>query len=57
MVAHPVRYDGRLLPVRQPPPALGQHSLEILRQLDYSEERIQALLAEGAVRVAGPAEP
>jgi crotonobetainyl-CoA:carnitine CoA-transferase CaiB-like acyl-CoA transferase len=56
MVAHPVRYDGRLLPVRQPPPALGQHSLEILRQLDYSEERIQALLAEDAVRVAGPAE-
>jgi crotonobetainyl-CoA:carnitine CoA-transferase CaiB-like acyl-CoA transferase len=55
MVAHPVRYDGALLPVRRPPPALGQHSVEILRALNYSEEKIRALLAEGAVKAAGPA--
>ena len=31
-------------------PELGEHSLEILRQLNYSEEHIEALLQSGTVR-------
>ncbi len=37
-------------PVRRPPPALGQHSLEILRELGYSEDKVQEMAASGAVR-------
>ncbi len=55
LMAHPVRYDGALLPVRQPPPALGEHSREILQSLGYSEEKIRSLLAAGAIRGGGDA--
>lgn len=50
LVNHPLRYDGAIPPVRRPPPALGQHSLEILRELGYSEDKVQEMAASGAVR-------
>ncbi len=34
----------------RPGPELGQHSVEILKELQYSDERIDQLLAEGSVR-------
>jgi crotonobetainyl-CoA:carnitine CoA-transferase CaiB-like acyl-CoA transferase len=40
-------------PNRGPGPALGEHTREVLESLGYDEERIEALLASGAV--AGPA--
>ena len=50
LVNHPLRYDGAIPPVRRAPPALGQHSLEILRELRYSEDKVQEMAASGAVR-------
>jgi crotonobetainyl-CoA:carnitine CoA-transferase CaiB-like acyl-CoA transferase len=34
LVADPIRIDGSIPPVRRPPPRLGQHSEEILREVD-----------------------
>ncbi len=39
-----------------PPPELGEHTLELLQELGYSEEAGAALLAQSAVKVAGPEE-
>lgn len=35
--------------VKSPPPLLGQHTEEVLRELGYSEEAIQTLRDEGAI--------
>lgn len=50
LVNHPLRYDGAIPPVCRPPPALGQLSLEILRELGYSQNKVQEMAAGGAVR-------
>ncbi len=34
LVADPIRVDGSTLPVRSPPPLLGEHTDEVLRELD-----------------------
>jgi crotonobetainyl-CoA:carnitine CoA-transferase CaiB-like acyl-CoA transferase len=45
----PLALDGQRLPVRQPPPALGEHSRALLAELGYDEDAVQALLADGVV--------
>lgn len=47
----PMRYDGEFFAARLPPPAKGQHTREILTEIGYSGEDIEALLASGAVFV------
>lgn len=37
-----------------PPPELGEHNLELLRELDYDDGQCAALIEQGAVIVAGP---
>ena len=49
MLAHPVRYDGQTPPVRRTPPALGQHSREILTEAGFGADQIDQLLASGVV--------
>lgn len=39
-----------------PPPELGEHTLEVLKELGYSENELAALLEKGAVKVGGPDE-
>ncbi|WP_182119773.1 CaiB/BaiF CoA-transferase family protein [Acidovorax sp. FHTAMBA] len=45
----PLRMDGQRLGVRLQPPVLGQHTAELMAQLGYSPEQLQALQAQGAV--------
>ena len=45
------RFDGQPQAPRQGGARLGEHSLEVLRELGYDEPRIQALLDGGVVRL------
>lgn len=47
LMSHPVRYDGKVPALRRMPPALGEHTREVLAEAGYSPERIEELLAEG----------
>lgn len=50
IVRSPVSLDGSPLPMRLPPPTLGQHTDEVLRQLlGFSEEEVSALREQGVV--------
>ena len=49
-IANPVRFAEHVLDYRRPPPMLGQHSDEVLREwLGYSAESIQELKNAGAL--------
>ena len=45
------RFDGQLQAPRRGGARLGEHSLEVLRELGFDEAHITALLANGAVRL------
>ena len=45
----PIKSSGELNSIRMPAPWLGQHSTEVLLQLEYSTDQIQALFAQGAI--------
>jgi crotonobetainyl-CoA:carnitine CoA-transferase CaiB-like acyl-CoA transferase len=46
--ASPVRFPGVDTGPRGPAPKLGQHTREVLRELGYSEEAVEAMIAAGA---------
>jgi formyl-CoA transferase/CoA:oxalate CoA-transferase len=48
-IANPVRLSSSPVLYRFPPPLLGEHSLEILESLGYSNEQMTAARHEGAV--------
>ena len=48
-LANPIRLADTPPSYRLPPPALGEHAIEILRALDYSMEEIEQLRAAGDV--------
>jgi succinate--hydroxymethylglutarate CoA-transferase len=49
MVAPAVMYDGARMPVRLPPPWLGEHTWEVLAELGYSKEQVEGFKAKGVV--------
>jgi len=48
-VLPPLRLDGERLAHDAPPPLLGQHSREVLQEVGYTGEEIDALVARGVV--------
>lgn len=47
-----LRFSGDALPEPGPPASLGEHGPEVLRDLGYTDEEIDALTAQGAVVVS-----
>jgi crotonobetainyl-CoA:carnitine CoA-transferase CaiB-like acyl-CoA transferase len=48
-IANPIRFSDTPVSYRLPPPGLGEHSEDILRELGYSTGKIAAARNEGAV--------
>ena len=53
----PLTLDGQRLPLRAPPPSLGQDSQALLRELGYLDGEIAALQQAGVIVVQTPAPP
>ncbi|MBN9081854.1 MAG: formyl-CoA transferase [Rhizobiales bacterium 62-17] len=49
----PLTFDGDRLPLRSPPPALGQDNARILGELGYSAAAIASLASQGIIRGTG----
>jgi len=49
-----VRFPNTDYPVHRPTPLLGEHSREVLRELGYSTERIDALYESGVIVTERP---
>jgi len=51
-IANPVRLSATPVLYRLPPPLLGEHSREILQNLDYSSEQIASAVRECAIQMS-----
>jgi formyl-CoA transferase/CoA:oxalate CoA-transferase len=47
-VAAPFLFDGRRLLPQSPPPAVGEHTIEVLREAGMTKREIEELIAQGA---------
>lgn len=52
VLRHPVTFSETPIGVRNPPPLAGRHTREVLREIGLAPERVDALIAAGAVREA-----
>jgi crotonobetainyl-CoA:carnitine CoA-transferase CaiB-like acyl-CoA transferase len=51
----PTRFSATPGAIRRPPPRLGEHSVEILREAGLTDDEVGALLASGATKASGRA--
>ena len=51
MIGSPVRLDGERADSDLPPPALGEHSVEVLRRIGVAGSELERLIQEGVVSV------
>ncbi len=51
LAALPMSFDGDRAAHRGPPPLVGEHTAEVLREAGYSDAEIAALEADGVVRI------
>ena len=49
MMGNPIEIDGQYLTLGLPPPLKGEHTNEILKELGYNHNEIQAMFSEGIV--------
>lgn len=49
VIEHPLNYEHAGSGFDDPPPLLGEHTVELLRSVGYDDDRIAALQAEGAI--------
>jgi crotonobetainyl-CoA:carnitine CoA-transferase CaiB-like acyl-CoA transferase len=49
----PLSFDGERVAHRLPPPAVGEHTAEILREAGYEDAEIESLAADGVIRLGG----
>jgi crotonobetainyl-CoA:carnitine CoA-transferase CaiB-like acyl-CoA transferase len=47
--AFPIKFSENQPGWKSPPPVLGEHTLEVLREMDFSEEEIRSLKAQGII--------
>ena len=52
MTRFPMTFSETPADVRRPPPRLGEHSVEVLREAGYESAEIEAMLASGAASQA-----
>jgi crotonobetainyl-CoA:carnitine CoA-transferase CaiB-like acyl-CoA transferase len=48
-LALPINFHGTPAEYGKPPPRLGEHSVEVLREFGFNEEEVDALLASQAI--------
>jgi crotonobetainyl-CoA:carnitine CoA-transferase CaiB-like acyl-CoA transferase len=49
-VGPPLQLSQQPASIRRPPPRLGEHTQEVLEELDYSPKRIRSLWDAGVIR-------
>ena len=49
VLGHANRYDGAPVALRRLPPDLGEHTVEVLRECGYSDEKIKELAEQGTI--------
>jgi crotonobetainyl-CoA:carnitine CoA-transferase CaiB-like acyl-CoA transferase len=52
--ALPLSFDRERAHHRSPPPAVGEHTAEILGEIGYSKAEIERLAADGVIRTRSP---
>jgi crotonobetainyl-CoA:carnitine CoA-transferase CaiB-like acyl-CoA transferase len=57
VVGHPLTYDGQRPSVRRVPPALGQDTVDVLRELGLGPDECRELLASGALSAPDTNQP
>jgi crotonobetainyl-CoA:carnitine CoA-transferase CaiB-like acyl-CoA transferase len=57
LAAAPAQFDDELPQIRRPGPAKGEHSREVLGEIGYAADEIEALIASGAVVAPATTDP